>query len=170
MKSITVALFYFLFYGVAFAQKDSSAYLTQKYKINKLLDERSNVFGQYDQSLNRRTGIFGLKTKKDMQSSNDLLRQIVLTDNTIFSELKILLDFKDFEKKEIESRAESVESYIKNYQTTITRLQKENERLKIEGEEKDKRNDLLSIYLAVLVISLIILVFYVFKLKKFTKE
>jgi hypothetical protein len=65
-----------------------------------------------------------------MQFSNDILRQIVLTDNDIFSELKILLDYKDFEKQQVETRAETVEGRIDRYQTTITGLQQENEKLR----------------------------------------
>ena len=85
------------------AQNDSSAYEVQRNKINKLLNERSSRFGQYDSSLGKRSGIFGLKTKRDLQFSNDILRQIVLTDNDIFSELKVLMDYKDFEKKQVEA-------------------------------------------------------------------
>lgn len=169
MKTFTIIIFCFFLTGATFAQSDSSAYVTQRNKINQLLDERSNRFDQYDNSLKKRTGIFGLKTKRDMQFSNDILTQIVLTDNNIFSELKILLDYKDFEKKEVETQAESVESYIGNYQSTITRLQKENERLKTEGEQKDVERDHLYIYLIVLLIALISSAFYVFKIKKLRK-
>jgi hypothetical protein len=117
------------------AQNDSSAYETQRKKINQLLDERSSRFGQYESSLGKRSGIFGLKTKKDMQFSNDILRQIVLTDNDIFSELKILLDYKDFEKQQLETRAETVEGRIDRYQFTITDLQQENEKLRAEAAQ-----------------------------------
>src|SRR6476661_8903049 len=50
---------------IAAAQEDTSAYEAQRRKINQLLADRSAKFGQYDESLSRRTGIFGLKTKKD---------------------------------------------------------------------------------------------------------
>lgn len=101
-----------------------------------------------------------------MQFSNDILREIVLTDNNIFSELKILLDYKDFEKKEIESKAESVESYVKNYQSAITRLQNENERLKTELEKQDKQKDRLFLFLFLLLTALVLSVFYLFKTKR----
>lgn len=151
------------------AQSDSSAYETQRKKINKLLDERSSKFGQYESSLGKRSGIFGLKTKKDMQFSNDILRQIVLTDNDIFSELKILLDYKDFEKQQVETRAETVEGRIDRYQTTITGLQKENEKLRAETEKKITDNDKQNIYLLLLIISLFTSLWYIFKLKKLPK-
>jgi uncharacterized protein (DUF3084 family) len=136
MKFIVFSFFLALIYSSLSAQSDTSAYTIQRNKINNLLAERSARFGQYDKSLKQRSGIFGLKTKKDMQASNDILTQIVLTDNDIFSELKILLDYKDFEKQEIQSRAETVEGRIGRFQTTIARLQQENERIKIQSEKK----------------------------------
>lgn len=148
-----------------FAQSDSSAYETQRMKVNQLLAERSSRFGQYENSLGKRSGIFGLKTKKDMQFSNDILRQIVLTDNDIFSELKILLDYKDFEKEQVKTRAETVEGRIGRYQTTITGLQQENEKLRTETEKISADHDKRSIYLLVLIISVLALFWYIFKLK-----
>jgi hypothetical protein len=151
------------------AQKDSSAYETQRRKINRLLDERGNRFGQYESSLGKKTGIFGLKTKKDMQFSNDILRQIALTDNDIFSELKVLLDYKDFEKQQVETRAETVEGRIDRYQTTITSLQQENQKLRIQVEKSIAAYDNQKNYLLLLIISLIACVWYIFKLKKIPK-
>lgn len=148
-----------------YAQSDSSAYELQRNKINKLLDDRSNKFGQYESSLGKRTGIFGLKTKRDMQFSNDILRQIALTDNDIFSELKILLDYKDFEKKEVELRAETVEGRTERYQETITRLQKENEKLRTAFEKKDTDEESFLLYTVLLFFALLISLFYTYRLK-----
>ncbi len=170
MKLIWISTF-ILTLGIteAYAQNDSSAYETQRKKINKLLDERSNRFGQYESSLGKRSGIFGLKTKKDMQFSNDILRQIVLTDNDIFSELKILLDYKDFEKQQVETRAETVEGRIDRYQKTITGLQQENEKLRAETEKKIIEYDKQTNYLILLIILLFASIWYIFKLKKLPK-
>ncbi len=130
MRIVLITLiFYLLTVFQLIAQNDSSAYQTQRLKINKLLDQRSERFGQYENSLGTRSGIFGLKTKRDMQTSNDILRQIVLTDNDIFSELQVLLNYKDLEKSEVLTRAETVEGRIERYQSTITRLQQENQKL-----------------------------------------
>ena len=143
------------------AQNDSSAYEAQRNKINKLLNERSSRFGQYDSSLGKRSGIFGLKTKRDLQFSNDILRQIVLTDNDIFSELKVLMDYKDFEKKQVEARAETVEGRIDRYQTTITRLQQENEKLRVDSEKSVVHADKLFNYLLISVIVLLLSLFFI---------
>ena len=105
MKYYIIGLIFFLAYSLeCSAQQDSSAYQMQRKKINLLLADRSSKFGQYDQSLSSRTGIFGLKTKKDMQRSIDILTEIVRTDNNIFVELKFLSN----------SGPESTESIIQN--------------------------------------------------------
>jgi hypothetical protein len=166
MKLIWITIVILIFgLNPVFAQSDSTAYEAQRKRINQLLAERSSRFGQYQNSLGKRTGIFGLKTKKDMQFSNDILRQIVLTDNDIFSELKILLDYKDLEKEQVKIRAETVEGRIGRFQTTITSLQQENEKLRTETENKNVQNDRQSIYLLVLVVSLFALLAYIFKSK-----
>jgi len=152
------------------AQSDSTAYKLQRNKINQLLGERSADFSQYYNSLTKRTGIFGLKTKRDMQTSNDILTQIVLTDNNIFSELKVLLDYKDFEKKEVQHRAETVEGRIDRFQTTITRLQQENDKLKAENEKQTAYGNKLWIYLLSTIFALALTVIYAIKSKKLRKS
>lgn len=120
---------------------DSLDYENQRQKVNRLLDERNQKFGQYDESLNKRTGIFGLKTKKDMQSSLNILLQIVETDNYIFRETKNLLNYKDqilsyetFEKNKIQDLADDYDQRIDKYIQTISKLQREQESLKAELE------------------------------------
>ena len=89
--------------------QENSAYELQRAKINALLAERSAKFGQYDQSLTAKTGIFGLQTKKDIRNSNEILRQIVLNDNEIFTQLKVLMDYKDLQVQEVKISATSNE-------------------------------------------------------------
>lgn len=167
MRIIVLTLITFLLtVSQLLAQNDSIAYQTQRVKINKLLDQRSERFGQYENSLGTRSGIFGLKTKRDMQASNDILRQIVLTDNDIFTELKVLLDYKDLEKSEVQTRAETVEGRIERYQYTITRLQQENQKLRIETDNHIIYQEKQYNYLIILIIALVLSAFYIYKLKK----
>lgn len=109
---------------------DTTEYEKQRQKVNALLEQRSARFGQYEESLRQRTGIFGLKTKRDMQASIDILKEIVLTDNHIFRETKQLVDFKDFEKEMIARQAREFDSRINGYITTISKLQKEQTELR----------------------------------------
>ena len=127
---------------ISFAQKtsDTADYEAQRQKVNALLNERSQRFGQFDESLQKRTGIFGLKTKKDMQASIDILKQVVQMDNAIFQETKALLDFKDFEKSQISEKAMEFDGRIDGYIKTISKLQREHERMSEEINALDRTN------------------------------
>ena len=108
------------------AQTDTSAFETQRAKINAMLADRSTRFGQYEQSLNERTGIFGFQTKQDIRNSNEILRQITLNDNNIFKELKVLLDYKDQQVQEVRSSVISNTERINSYMAAIKKLQDNN--------------------------------------------
>jgi len=122
------------------APADTSGYQTQRLKINSLLAERSSKFGQYDLSLNARTGIFGLQTKNDLKNSNEILRGIILNDNNIFRELKILMNYKDQEVQQVQSKASSNDKRIEGYMQAIKTLRDQNEALKDEAAELAERS------------------------------
>lgn len=122
------------------ALPDTSGYETQRQKVNELLRQRSARFGRFDESLKKRTGIFGLKTKKDMQASIDILKQIVLADNDIFRETKMLLDYKDFEKSQITDQATEFDGRINGYIKTISKLQREQEQLVADISKLEQSN------------------------------
>lgn len=124
--------------AAAYAQVDTSAYNVQRAKINALLAERSVKFGQYEQSLNERTGIFGFQTKRDIKNSNEILRQIALNDNNIFKELKVLLDYKDLQVQQVQTAASSNSERIQSYMAAIKKLQDQNQLLRKQIEEKEK--------------------------------
>lgn len=120
--------------GQELIRADTVEYEQQRQKVNDLLQQRSARFGQYEESLMQRTGIFGLKTRKDMQASIDILKEIVLTDNHIFRETKQLVDFKDFEKEMIARQAREFDSRINGYIATISKLQQEQAELRAQVE------------------------------------
>ncbi|WP_316819992.1 hypothetical protein [Pedobacter gandavensis] len=133
IKNFLLLLFVgFFSLNAAAIRVDTSAYQLQRLKINALLAERSNRFGQYDQSLDARTGIFGFQTKRDIKNSNEILRQIVLNDNQIFKELKILMDYKDQEVKNVIINSNTTNGRIQNYMLSIKKLQDQNENLRKE--------------------------------------
>ena len=139
MKTLTFLLLMFGLQTLAFGQSDSLAYQLQRKKINGMLDARSSKFGEFTESLQSRTGIFGLKTKRDMQKSIDILKQIILTDNQILKETKTLLDYKTFEQQQ--AITQTVETGNRNlaYMRTINKLQNELEQQrKLLEETKDE--------------------------------
>jgi folylpolyglutamate synthase/dihydropteroate synthase len=136
--------------------------------VNLLLNDRSEKFGQYDESLRKRTGIFGLKTKKDMQQSIDILTEIVRTDNEVFRELKILLDYKDLEKNQTQERYSETESRSHNFMVVINKLQDQNELLKAELKKSETQSYSLVYILIALDIFVAGLLLYLFRAKKLT--
>ncbi len=142
------------FHALAF-QTDTSAYQTQRLRINALLAERSAKFGQYEESLNARTGIFGFQTKNDIRNSNEILRQIVLNDNNIFRELKTLMDYKDLEVSAVKTNADQTSSRIRNYQLAIKTLQDQNEQLRLEAKVLGKGRGFSNTVIILLSLSLV---------------
>jgi hypothetical protein len=134
-----------------------------------MLTVRKQKFGQYDQSLSQHTGIFGLQTKKDIRHSNDILMDIVKTDNDIFAQLKILLDYKTFEQNQVQSHATEVDSNATGYMATINTLRNQNDKLKNEVEAatqqqgKSSRTSLIIIFALIFIIILLLRAKYVKK-------
>jgi len=131
MKKIILIFLLSFFIAGAYAQSssDSLAYQVQRKKVNSMLAVRKQKFGEYDQSLNKHTGIFGIQTKKDIRNSNDILMDIVKTDDQIFVQLKVLLDYTMFQQKQVQSHAVAADSSSVNYITTINKLQASNDKL-----------------------------------------
>lgn len=148
-------------------QADTSAYHTQRLRVNSLLSDRSAKFGQYDQSLNSRTGIFGLQTKKDIRNSNEILRQIVLNDNNIFKELKTLMEYKDLEVNQVKSNADQTNDRVDHYKIAIKTLQDQNDKLSTEVKSIQKEKSLLNIVIVLLIFTITALtLFLIIKLKR----
>lgn len=169
IKYTAILLTCFLFKINAYSQ-DSTAYELQRNKINALLAERSAKFGQYDESLNARTGIFGFQTKRDIKNSNEILRQIAINDNNIFSELKVLLDYKDLQFQEVKSNVDHHQVRIDSYKKTIRDLQVKNEELLAYNQKIGKSNDYLQLFLALFVISTAVCIYIICRKNKIIKS
>lgn len=168
-KAIFFTLFIGSFTGVAFAQ-DSSAYELQRNKINTLLAERSARFGQYEESLNARTGIFGFQTKRDIKNSNEILRQIAINDNNIFTELKVLLDYKDLQFQEVKSNVDHSQVRIDSYKKTIRDLQVKNDELLEYNQKISKNMNYLQLFLGLFVVISIVLCLIIYRKNKLMRS
>src|SRR3569833_469340 len=167
MKKI-VFLFILCFgYLISLAQgtknPDSLAYELQRKKINQMLDERHRKFGQYDISLKKHTGIFGLQTKKDIRRSNAILMDIARTDDSIFIQTKILLSYRTFQQQQAQTKSAQVEDYSLGYMNTINRLRAQIDKLKADEAATQKSHERSQrIYIIALVLmlgSILILLF-----------
>jgi hypothetical protein len=170
-KSLTLAALIIVFLSfTASAQykSDSLAYQLQRKKINTMLAQRAVKFGQYDESLSKHTGIFGLQTKKDIRRSNDILMDIVKTDNDIYSELKILLEYRAFQQKQVVTHTKETENSTLGYMTTINKLRAKIDALKKEAEKDQEHEADLRKMMLITIIALAALIFLmiVFRRKK----
>lgn len=154
---------------VAFGQ-DTTAYELQRNKINAMLAERSARFGQYEESLNARTGIFGFQTKRDIKNSNEILRQIAINDNNIFTELKVLLDYKDIQFQQVKSNVDNNQLRIDSYKKTIRDLQVKNDELLSYNQKIGKSTDYLQLLLVLFVISTAVCIFIIYRKNKVIKS
>jgi len=163
-KFIFLSLFFFVTTTV-FAQRnsDSLAYQLQRKKINAMLAQRKLRFGQYDESLKMHTGIFGLQTKTDIRRSNDILMDVVKTDDSIYRQIKILLDFRAFQQTQVQSHSRQVEENTLGYMTAINKLRNKLDRLKNDvvkqqqEHEKTKRLFIIIVSLALASILLLLM-------------
>jgi len=57
-------------------------------EINKLTVERENLYRKYKEAESLSTGLFGNRSKDDMQTTIDALSEIIKKDNEILEELK----------------------------------------------------------------------------------
>ncbi|HEY0244716.1 MAG TPA: hypothetical protein VGC01_04060 [Mucilaginibacter sp.] len=141
-KIILWALMCFLSANIyAQGNSDSAAYQAQRKHINDMLDARTQKFGQYDKSLSEHTGIFGLQTKKDIRRSNDILMDIVKTDDELYKQIKILLDYKTFQQTQVLeklNKSKEIETYNIGFMNTINKLRAENEKLKVQADDTIK--------------------------------
>lgn len=160
----------FLTNVLAQSNSDSLAYQAQRKKINSMLTVRKQKFGQYDQSLSQHTGIFGLQTKKDIRHSNDILIDIVKTDNDIFVQTKILLDYRTFEQNQAQSHSIEVDSNATGYMATINKLRAENDKLKHAAQIAEQDHKKASTRALAIVIALIVVVLFLLRAKYVKKD
>lgn len=168
MKQLLLLLFfYFGMLHTSTSQTDLNAdsinFEQQRERVNNLLEKRSRRFGDFDNSLRQKTGVFGIfKRKKDMQRSIDILREIVLTDNTILLETKKLLYIKGNESDRNENLAATYDKQLSGYMHTVMKLQTENEKLRnqIRNIEERQRNSHIIILLLTIILLALCVAFY----------
>lgn len=164
-KIVLLGLFCFLLTDL-FAQtnSDSLAYQLQRKKINSMLAVRSQKFSKYDKSLSEHTGIFGLQTKKDIRHSNEILMDIVKTDNDIYKQLKILLDYRTFQQSQVLDKSKENENVALGFMYNINQLRKQVDTLKAQAEANDKQQQKLTTkFITIIIVLVLILLFSVKK-------
>ncbi len=93
LKSFLLMIILSLQLNISFGLPDSS-----KKELTDLLIQRSILFDEYRNSLTKKSGFFGNRTKNDMAQTQEQLKSIVAQDNRIIDALNRAMDFKTFEK------------------------------------------------------------------------
>ena len=77
MKTLLLIFFFITFNNFLYAQKE----------IDKLTVERANLYRKYKETENLTSGLFGNRSKSDLQTTVDALNEIIKKDNEILEEL-----------------------------------------------------------------------------------
>ncbi len=128
-KLLSIVAF-IVFFNHTFGQspKDSD-----REKMNELLKQRQEQFGSYSESIDKHSGIFGNKTKRDIKNSNEILTDIVRLDNKIMELLNRKLDYRTFETT-------SYDFDKKEYETKFQNIMQANEKLEKRLNEQEGQN------------------------------
>ena len=128
-----------------------------------LLKERKELFDQYSASINKKSGIFGNRTKNDLKDSQEKLVSIVAADNKIMNSLSRTLDFRNFEKLNLSYDVNSYEDRIRNLLTLNDTLNNQNNIYKKENKIFQSTIKKHHLYFAMLILLLILSGFILFK-------
>jgi len=121
MTRTTIMLIIFLIASLRNFGQDKSA---DRGELQNLLKERKEKFDTYTTSLEKRNGIFGGKSKADIKQSNEVLIEIVRTDNKIISTLNRVADFRTFEKVNMNYDLIKCSEQLSNLRNAVDTLSK----------------------------------------------
>jgi hypothetical protein len=162
MKNLFALIVFSFLSAVAFAQanSDSLAYQLQRNKINTMLAERTQKFGKYDESLKMHTGIFGFQSKNDIRRSNDILMDIVKTDDSIYTQLKILLDYRAFQQTQVVNHSKETEENTIGFMATINKLRQQAGQLKADAKTQQAQHEKTKNQFIIVIMLLFALILY----------
>jgi len=95
---------------------------------------------------------------------------IVKTDNDIFVQTKILLDYKTFEQSQVQSHAAEADNNSTSYMSTINKLRIENDKLKLEADAADKQQSKTSNIATAIIFVLLFIIILLLRAKYLKKD
>jgi hypothetical protein len=124
------------------------------------MNERRELFAQYSESLERKSGLFGNRTKNDMKGSETKLTDIVNLDNKIMKALNRALDYKNFEKVNMRYDVNSFEERVKSLQVLNDTLTNRNNSYEEQNKILKAKIRKSNIYNFLLIAFLVLIVFF----------
>ncbi|KEO73233.1 hypothetical protein [Anditalea andensis] len=95
--------------------------VTAQEKLNKLVQERQNLHQQWRQAENKKSGIFGNRTKKDMTETNAWMERIIQKDNQIMEELEFI---REREVVEVSYEKDDYKYIVQKQEQDISKLKR----------------------------------------------
>jgi len=111
--------------------------MQDRMNLQNLLAERAKNFSAYTSSIQKRSGIFGNKTKGDIQKSNEVLLSIVTLDNDIMDALNRALSYKTFEKTTDNYSSRDCELQLKHSMEVTDTLMKQLTQIENTNRRRD---------------------------------
>ena len=128
-------------------------------QLHDLLEERNKRFEHYLNSLDRKSGIFGNKTKGDLKASQAVLAEIVETDNKIIRTLNRVVDFRNFEKATMNYDLRERDVRLDDLMQSLDKLAKKSESLEERNNKLERQLSIRTIFIYVLAVAAVLLFF-----------
>lgn len=132
-------------------------------KLEKLVQERDQLHATWKNSENRKTGIFGNRTKKDMIETNEWLERIVSKDNQIMDELRMI---GTIETTVISQEKEDYKSITLKLEQDVQALKRAVAERDKQIEEKLRERRTFEWTTLIFFLSTLVLGFWIFRMKK----
>jgi hypothetical protein len=139
---------------------------TLRAELADQLKKRKELFDAYSASIEKKSGIFGNKTKNDLRDSQDKLKEIVDADNKIMSVLYRTVDFRNYEKLNMTYDASSYTTRIANLTSLNESLMKQNQNYMNEVQGYKSEVKKYRLYNILMIAGFIVWLGYVFWRKK----
>ena len=159
MKKLLTLLIAIQFSGNVCAKNNDST----KAELFSLMQERSILASDYYSSLEKKSGLFGGKTKNNLRDSQEKLVAIVKIDNKIMDALKRTIHFRNFEKASMTYDVTSFEERIRNLSILNDTLNKHLIKYSQESKMNQKIIKRNQIYLVGLIFLVLIMSGYIIK-------
>lgn len=163
MKPALAFILLWLFIFPSFAQMQ----MQDRMNLQNLLTERAKNYSTYTSSIQKRSGIFGNKTKHDIEKSNDVLIAIVTIDNDIMDALNRALSYKTFEKTTDSYSARDCELKLKQSMEVTDTLMKQ---IAVLEKKVDHPDSTASVYKVLFYLMLAVCAFLFWKMKRLKTE
>lgn len=139
-------------------------------ELFQLLENRKEVFENYNTSLKKKSGFFGNRTKNDMRQSHSTLQDIIEMDNKIMNSLNRVIDTKNYEKTSMTFDAGSNQDRIANLTKVNDAMLTQNEILTLEKKQLNTQILKMKFYFIVLFLIIGGLLINLFKTKVVSKQ